>query len=258
MLPYIPQPSLSLGFFTIHAFGVLVAVAMLVGGAMVRRFALRHRLDPEIASRLVAWILTGGFLGAHLVDRLVYHPFETLVRPWMLLELWNGLSSFGGFLGAIVGAVLFVRRERLNTEAWRYLDAVAYGFPFGWIFGRLGCFLAFDHPGLPTRFVLGEVDASGVVRHNLGLEEALYTVVLAMVFALLGRRARAPGFFVGLLAILYAPVRFALDGLRVADVRYSGLTPGQFGAVALLAVGAFILARRTRTASASSAQAVAV
>lgn len=247
MIPYISQPALSLGLFTIHAFGVLVALAVLVGGRMVQRFALQHGLDPARAARLVSWILVGGFLGAHLVDRLIYHPVETLSRPWTLLELWNGLSSFGGFLGAIVGAALFFRREGLVTHAWRYLDAIAYGFPFGWIFGRLGCFLAFDHPGLPTRFVLGQADASGVVRHNLGLEEALFTVLLAAIFGWLGRRQRAPGFFVGLLAVLYAPVRFTLDGLRVADVRYGGLTPGQFGALALLVVGAAVLSHRNRS-----------
>lgn len=252
MIPYISQPSLSLGFFTVYAFGVLVAVAMLVGGRMVQRFALRNDLDSGVAARLVTWILVGGFLGAHLVDRLVYHPFETLARPWSLLELWNGLSSFGGFLGAITGAVLLVRRERLGAHAWRYLDAIAYGFPFGWVFGRLGCFLAFDHPGLPTRFALGQADASGVVRHNLGLEEALYTVALAAVFGVLGRRRHTPGFFVGLLAVLYAPVRFALDGLRVADVRYGGLTPGQFGALALLVVGAAVLLRHARIAASTA------
>ena len=246
MIPYIPQPAFSLGFLTIYAFGVLVAIAILVGERMIQRFARRHHLDPGTATRLVSWILAGGFIGAHLVDRLVYHPSETLARPWTLLEFWSGLSSFGGFLGAITGAALLVRRERLGASTWRYLDAVAYGFPFGWIFGRLGCFLAFDHPGLPTRFALGQADVNGVVRHNLGLEEALYTVGLAAVFAWLGRRRYAPGFFVGLLALLYAPVRFALDGLRVADVRYGGLTPGQFGAVALLVVGVVVLLRHAR------------
>lgn len=246
MIPYIAQPELSLGLFSIHAFGVLVAIAILVGGRMVQRFALQHDLEPAMAARLVSWILVGGFVGAHVVDRLVYHHVETLRHPWTFFAFWSGLSSFGGFLGAITGAVLFVRRERLGARAWRYLDAIAYGFPFGWIFGRLGCFLAFDHPGLPTRFALGEADASGVVRHNLGLEEALFAVVLATVFAWLGRRRRAPGFFVGMLAVLYAPVRFALDSLRVADVRYGGLTPGQFGALALLVVGTVVLLRHAR------------
>jgi phosphatidylglycerol:prolipoprotein diacylglycerol transferase len=243
VIPYFDQPSLPLGIITIHAFGVLVAAAMLVGMRMVRRRAQGDGLDPLLADRLVTWILLGGFIGAHLVDRLIYFPAETLARPVSLLRFWEGLSSFGGFLGAIVGAALFFRRTA-SEQRWRYLDAVAYGFPFGWIFGRLGCFVAFDHPGAPTKFFLGEMYRDHVVRHNLGLEEALYTVLIALLFHLLGRRGRRPpGFYVGLLAIVYAPVRFLFDFLRIVDVRYGGLTPGQWGALAVMGLGVFILVR---------------
>jgi phosphatidylglycerol:prolipoprotein diacylglycerol transferase len=249
-LPYIKQPSISLGPITIHAFGVLVAIAMLVGMRVVRKRAVSQALDGHTADRLVTWILIGGFIGAHLVDRLVYFPAETLAEPIRLLRFWEGLSSFGGFVGAVCAAWIFFRRGQ--PETWTYLDAVAYGFPFGWIFGRLGCFLAFDHPGLPTRFFLGEDDGSGVVRHNLGLEEALYTVLIAALFYVLGRRKRPGGFFVGMLALLYAPVRFLFDFLRTRDVRYLGLTPGQWGALALLGVGVFLVLRAQKKGEAAA------
>jgi phosphatidylglycerol:prolipoprotein diacylglycerol transferase len=179
------------------------------------------------------------------VDRLVYFPDQTLQHPQTILFFWQGLSSFGGFLGAIVAAFLFFRRvPEAAAQRWRYLDCIAWGFPFGWIFGRTGCFLAFDHPGSPTHFFLSEVDREGIVRHNLGLDEALYTIVIAAIFFVLGRRARrAPGFYVGLLAVLYAPVRFMFDFLRIVDVRYFGLTPGQWGAIALVVVGVLIVRR---------------
>lgn len=243
MIPYIAQPHFSLGPLTIHAFGVLVAVAMLVGMFFVRRRALADGLDPFVADRLVTWVLFAGFIGAHLVDRFVYYPAQTLAEPWRIVKVWEGLSSFGGFIGAIVGATLFFRRNS-TLPTWRYLDAVAYGFPFGWIFGRLGCSVAFDHPGLPTTFFLGEMDASGIVRHNLGFYEALYTILIAAFFHRVGRKARrAPGFYVGLLAIVYAPVRFLFDFLRTQDVRYFGLTPGQWGAIAVVLVGVLLIRR---------------
>jgi phosphatidylglycerol:prolipoprotein diacylglycerol transferase len=255
VLPYFQQPSLSLGPITIHAFGVLVAMAMLVGMRMVRRRAAADGLDPLLADRLVTWTLLGGFAGAHLVDRLIYYPAETMAEPIRLLKFWEGLSSFGGFLGAIVGAVLFFRRNS-DQPRWPYLDAVAWGFPFGWIFGRLGCFVAFDHPGDPTTFFLGQRYSDNIVRHNLGLEEALYTVVIAGLFYLLGRKARRPpGFYVGLLPLVYAPVRFLFDFLRIRDVRYGGLTPGQWGAFAVMGLGAFILVRAQKKGEAEASPA---
>jgi phosphatidylglycerol---prolipoprotein diacylglyceryl transferase len=247
VIPYFEQPRLHLGPITIHAFGVLVAAAVLVGYRLFRGQLRVRDLDRLIGDRLFSYIIVGGFVGAHLVDRLVYFPGETWEDPWSLLRFWEGLSSFGGFIGAVTGAWLFHldQRRKAQVDAWPYLDSVAFAFPFGWIFGRLGCFLAYDHRGSPTRFILGQRYHDGVIRHNLGLEEALFTIVLAAVFLLLSRRRRPDGFYVGLLALLYAPFRFALDFLRVVDVRYAGLTPGQWGALALLVVGGAIL--RTRT-----------
>ena len=210
------------------------------------RWRARHvGLDEAVAGRLVTWIVVSGFVGAHLVDRLVYFPAETLSAPWTRFLPWHGLSSMGGFLGAIAGALIFVRRAALKN-AWRYIDAVAYAFPFAWFIGRIGCFFAFDHPGRPTTFFLGQRYADGLVRHNLGLEEALLAALLAAGMYLLGRRPRAPGLLVGVLAVSYAVVRFALDTLRAVDVRYAGWTPGQFGALALLVVGLGVLLRAMR------------
>jgi phosphatidylglycerol:prolipoprotein diacylglycerol transferase len=274
MIPYFEQPELQLGPLTIHAFGVLVAAAVLVGYRVFGRQLRERKLDPVLGDRLFSFIVVGGFVGAHLIDRLVYFPGKTLHDPWSLLKFWEGLSSFGGFVGAVVGAWLFTRRrhtpepetqspapaaadgtispaptapDRTRSAAparqntWPYLDAVAYAFPFGWILGRIGCFVAYDHPGSPTGFFLGQRYWDGVVRHNLGLEEALYTVLVAALFWVLGRRPRPSGFYLGLLPLVYAPFRFALDFMRLVDVRYFGLTPGQWGALALLALGAHLL-----------------
>jgi phosphatidylglycerol:prolipoprotein diacylglycerol transferase len=248
MIPYFNQPRLDLGPLAIHAFGVLVAAAVLVGIRVIKIRSAKDGLDALLAQQLTSWILVGGFLGAHLVDRLVYFPAETLEDPLSLLFFWEGLSSFGGFAGALTGIALFLRSHSLDGKTWRYLDVVAYAFPFGWVFGRLGCFLAFDHPGSPTRFILGQEYRDGVVRHNLGLEEAIYTLVIVLVFLALGRSRRPAGVFVGGLALLYAPFRFSLDFLRKIDVRYFGFTPAQYGSVALAICGIAILVRAHRRA----------
>ncbi len=241
MLPYLVQPVVHLGPITIHAFGVLVALAVLVGSAMARRRARATELPTRLIDDLLAWTLVGGFLAGHVLDQLFYFPRETLANPVRLLRIWDGLSSFGGFLGGVAGATAFLARRRYAGVRWAALDAVAYGFPFGWFFGRLGCFVAFDHPGVATHFILGERYVDGVVRHNLGLEEALFIALVAALFHALGRTARPAGFFVGLLAMLYAPVRFGLDALRIDDARYFGLTPAQYGAAGLLLVGSGIM-----------------
>jgi phosphatidylglycerol:prolipoprotein diacylglycerol transferase len=246
MIPYFTQPQLQLGPIAIHAFGVLVACAVLVGTTIVRRRAEQQGLPEREVGRFLSWVLLGGFAGAHLVDRLVYFPGETLADPLSLLRFWESLSSFGGFIGGTAGALLFFRRHAALGSTWRYVDSIAYAFPFGWTLGRAGCFVAFDHPGRATTFLLGQVYKDGIVRHNLGLDEAIYTAGIAVLFHALGRRRRVPGFFLGLFMMLYAPFRFAADFLRIVDVRYGGLTPGQYGCIVLALAGAAILVARRR------------
>lgn len=147
-------------------------------------------------------------------------------------------------VGRFLMWVLLFRRHAAPDSTWKCVDSFAYAFPFDWLVGRAGCFVAFDHPGRATTFLLGQAYKDGVVRHNLGLDEAIYTVLLAALFHLLGRRPRAPGFFLGLFMILYAPFRFSADFLRIVDVRYQGLTPGQYGCIALALAGAAILITR--------------
>lgn len=248
MIPYIQQPELHLGPITIHAFGALVATGILLALRIIRRRAPEQGLDPVLAERLAMRMVIIGFIVAHVFDRIAYYPRDVLANPLSLLYIWESISSFGGFLGGALIAVWFVRRHRAGAEGWRYLDLIAYAFPSAWFFGRMGCTLAFDHPGFQTTFFLAERYTDHVVRHNLGLDEALYTLPLIALFYWLGRhkKPRPPGFYVGLLAVAYAPVRFLLDFLRWDDARYFGFTPGQYGSVVLLAVGLVILGMASR------------
>lgn len=243
MIPYFEQPRLHLGPITIHAFGVLVALGILLAFRLIRTRAPRIGLDSVLAEQLAMRMVVFGFIVAHVFDRIAYFPHDVLARPWSLLFIWESISSFGGFLGATLVAVWFVHRHRDKALGWRYLDLIAWAFPAAWMLGRTGCFVAFDHPGYPTTFFLGQRYVDHVVRHNLGLYEALGTIPLLIAFQWLGRKPRTPGFFVGLLALAYAPMRFFLDTLRWDDIRYFGFTPGQYGSVVLAAVGFFILYR---------------
>jgi phosphatidylglycerol---prolipoprotein diacylglyceryl transferase len=246
MIPYFEQPQLHLGPITIHAFGALIATGILLAFRVIRNRAPRDGLDPVLAERLAMRMVIVGFIMAHIVDRLAYYPRDVLANPLSLLYIWQSISSFGGFIGAVLVAFLFMRSHRGNL-GWRYLDLIAYAFPLAWMFGRMGCTVAFDHPGLETHFFLGERYSDHVVRHNLGLDEALYTAVLVLLFHQLGKgKPRAPGFFVGLLPLVYAPVRFLLDFLRIDDARYFGLTPGQYGSVLLVVAGTTVIHRAVR------------
>ena len=107
MLPYFEQPVWQIGPLAIHAFGVAVAVAAWFGLTIVQQRFDRLGLDPVLGQRLGGWMLVGGILGAHLFSVLLYFPHELRADPWLILRIWEDISSFGGLLGGLAAALLF-------------------------------------------------------------------------------------------------------------------------------------------------------
>lgn len=241
MLPYIEQPVLDLGFYRIEAFPVLVGAALVTEFQIVMRRAPRHGIDRHTASSLLGWAIFLGLVGAHLFDVVAYTPQRLLENPFELLRFWGGISSFGGMLGGLLGVYVVMRRRKMPArDMLRFVDCLLFALPFTLALGRLGCALKHDHPGITSTHWLAVAFPDGA-RFDLGMLEFLYASLLAVLFALLGRRRWPDGFFIGLFFAAYGPVRFALDALRVSEARYFDWTPGQYLSLAATAAGLWTL-----------------
>ncbi len=271
MIPYVEQPTLSIGPITIAAFGVIVATSVMVGLAIGRRRFQYLGLDPTFGESFAWWTVVGGFLGAHLFSVVLYFPEKVVDNPLVLFKLWEDISSFGGIVGGALAIWLFLRRRGAGLTAamkWAYVDVAAFVFPISLTIGRLACSIAHDHPGTITRFPLAISLArpeaqdyiAGVYTaaaraaelppvpalarlgfHDLGWYEFVFlSLIVVPIILLLDRRERRlgvhrPAAFLLTFIALYMPVRFLLDFLRVSDVRYAGLTPAQWAALVALA-----------------------
>ncbi len=252
VIPYFETPSIPLfGDLAIHGFGVLVAIGFWVGTWLATVKCRRDGLNPDIPGSLVGYLIVATFVGGHLFHAFFYewdHYKDNLVE---LLYFWDGLSSTGGLLCAIGVSIWFLKVKN-KVDILPYGDALIWGLMTGWIFGRLGCFVAHDHPGMVSEFALavqGICPASGesTACHDLGLYEAMWAMVCASAFHVLDRKPRAPGFFMTLMCLFYGPYRFLSDFLRhpLTDERYFGLTPAQYFAIGLTILG-IVLFRATR------------
>jgi phosphatidylglycerol:prolipoprotein diacylglycerol transferase len=284
MIPYIHVPDLKVGPLTLHPFGLLVATGVIVGTWLVTRRARSRGVDVDKLNSFISWVLVAGFLGGHMLDQIFYHWADFVKRPWSLFLLYEGLSSFGGFTGAVIGGTLWkyfearpwfhipivgitipkFRRRPATLPLLAFSDLMLSVFPVAWVFGRSGCSVVHDHPGMfaPPETLLAV--AYGPVSHvhkilsfgdgnlelrwgtkpqfDLGLLEMMFTLILASMIALTWRRKLTTGTYSAVTALAYAPVRFAMDYLRVRDVdqadpRYGGLTPAQWLCVVLFVFG---------------------
>ncbi len=246
MIPYFDGHLFDIAGVPIHMFGVLVAIGVILGDRIVVARGVQRGMEAKDVKFLNARIVIWGFVVAHWVSVIFYFPERIKQSPLILVNFWAGLSSFGGFLGALLAFIYYTRKEKI--PALPYADAVGLGLAVGWIFGRTGCFTAHDHPGLRTTFFLGVRYPEGT-RHDLGLDELLFTIVMTAILFAYARKPRVPGRVIGLFATMYAPVRFGLDFLRARDVerpdeRYFQLTPAQWACLATIAVGVWLLTRK--------------
>jgi phosphatidylglycerol:prolipoprotein diacylglycerol transferase len=252
VFPYVQEPVIHAFGQTITGFQFLVFAAVIAGYQIVLRRAVRLGWDAELVMSLLLWTIFLGFVGSHVFDTLLYEREALRRNPLVLLELWGTMSSYGGLIGGIAGALWTMRRRGLSpARMFAFMDVVAYAFPFAWIFGRLGCTLAHDHPGIASTSWLAVRFPSGP-RYDLGLLEFLYTLFISALFVAFDRRPRPTGFFIGLFFTLYGPVRFALDALRTGDERYLGWTPGQYVSIAATLAGAALTWRLWTNAKAAS------
>jgi len=168
MIPYIYFPHFSVGPLTIQVWGLMVALGFLIGATVSARMIKKQGLDAVMLWDLLVWILIASMVGARLFHILFYEPSYYFAHPFEIMAIWNGgMSSMGGFAGAVIASIWFLRRR--HVDVWKYADAAIFGLPLGYGIGRIGCFFIHDHPGTATDFFLGIRYPDGMIRHDLGL-----------------------------------------------------------------------------------------
>lgn len=269
-VPYFQLGSLG----PIESFGVIVAAGVLIGAALLRRYAEWHGVDDEHIRGLTGWIMVSGFLGAHVFDVLAYQWKDLMRDPILLVKIWSGISSYGGFLGGAMGFAIYVWWKRLPVRLMA--DIAIVGLLPAFSIGRIACTAVSDHvgaavkdPGVWYSFLAMEYprsaathaniahlfqqrpDADHVLAWNLGLVELAYLIpVNALVLWLAFRAAKRPsaGLVAVLTGLLYAPVRFFLDYLRPenSDPRHFGLTFAQWASILAFGVSVYVAGRLLR------------
>ncbi len=278
LIPYIVAPEIPLAFLeyvpflnelidpqsppSIKPFGTLVALGVYIGSVLSLQRTRERGLAPRQMSDFLFWVTIFGFVISHLLDAVFYHPQTVLRDPLYLLRIWEGLSSYGGFIGATVG--VFAWRFYRKKRPLEFVDICASVMPLAWVFGRMGCSVVHDHPGaisdawFAVKFPnvvcpVGFPPDAVCGRFDLGLIEMVLTIPLAVGCLWLWHRQpfRANGFYIGFILAAYAPVRFALDFLRLSpeaavfrgatDPRYGGLTPAQWACFLGLGVGLVLM-----------------
>jgi phosphatidylglycerol:prolipoprotein diacylglycerol transferase len=272
-------------FGLLVATGVVVGTYLATWRARRRGFDL-ELLNSFITWMLVVGFICGHVLDEifYHPDEIVRDPLS-LFKLWAGLSSFGGLTGaligiilwkyFDYIPYGTPGGWGFVKNAK-PRPIMPFADLILSVYPVAWCFGRSGCSSVHDHPGDvaganaflavefpnanpnfsgppgeshvwgPIHFVEGKLIHGHFPRYDLGLLELLFTIILAAIIATTWNKKTLTGTYIVVTSLAYAPVRFAMDFLRIrgtdgADPRYGGLTPAQWEAVALFLLGLYML-----------------
>jgi phosphatidylglycerol:prolipoprotein diacylglycerol transferase len=260
------SPEIIPGFPLLRWYGLMYIVAFAIAFLLFRHQVKKGELE-KAEGRGVAiteddvvsfftWGIFGLLIGARIFATLVYDTTgDYWHKPWLIFWPfgesggWTGLqgmSYHGGFIGGLVGMILWSIRHKRPFFAW--CDVMAASIPLGYTFGRIGNFLNGELFGRVTTSPLGMIfpnaerfklsegwvqatvaklgmhipDGAELVnlpRHPSQLYEAFFEgiVLWAIIWFIFRKRKPFNGFLTAVYTIGYGLVRFVIEYFREPD-----------------------------------------
>ena len=221
------------GVVHIRSYGLLLAVAFLVGTWLALRDARRRQLDEDKVITVILAALIAGVLGARAL--YVIEHITEFRHGWMgVLALWQGgLTLYGGVIAGAVVGLLAARQAGLPM--WIVADALTPSVALGTGFGRIGCYLNGCCYGRPTHLPWGvrfpadsfaSLEFGNVAVHPAQLYFSALGFGLFTLLWSIRKRVATPGVLFWTFVALFAFLRIPLDLTRAYEPEAQAFTIG--------------------------------
>lgn len=250
-IPSPPANTFDIGPLTIHYYGILIGLGVVVAAIVTQRRYARFGGDPTILDSVILWTVIIGFAGA----RLAYvstHTARYAGRWYAVFFIWEGgLALYGGLTAGALAAVYMLRKHHGNFPM--FADAIAVGLPLAQAIGRFGNYFNQELFGTPSTLPWAvEIDIANrpaeyidfATFHPTFLYEALWNVFITVpVILYLERKNKlARGASFPVYMILYGIIRFLTELLRTdTTFRLLGISRNGYVSLAAIIGGAVLL-----------------
>jgi phosphatidylglycerol---prolipoprotein diacylglyceryl transferase len=258
--PDIGPVAISLGPLVVRWYALAYVLGIVFGFFYMKRLVANARLwggrAPGITAEQLDDLFLYGVLGVIIGGRAGYVLFYDLpmflANPLEIFAVWHGGMSFhGGFLGVIIGAWIFARKNNVRLD--RLLDLGGAAVPIGLGLGRLANFVNGELYGrisdVPWAIVFP--DGGPFPRHPSQLYEAVLEGLILFGVAFFATHKlnalQRPGLTAGIFATGYSASRIIVEFFREPDVQigyiFGFITMGMVLSLPLLAVGVWLIGR---------------
>ncbi|HEV8385599.1 MAG TPA: prolipoprotein diacylglyceryl transferase [Candidatus Acidoferrales bacterium] len=237
---------IQIGPITLHTYGTLLAVAVLLGLWLARRNAMEDGLDGDRVWNLGVYAVLAGLVVAKVW--LIFADWGYyMANPreiFALSTLQSGGTFYGGVLGALVMVLVYARYAKLPFLP--LADAYAPCVALGAMLGRLGCFSAGCCYGKATQVAWGVTFTSqyahdlvgtplNIRLHPTQLYDSFAAAGIFIVLLLMRKRRRFTGQLWAMFMILYGAMRFTTEFFR-GDPGRTELFGGAFSLMQVVSV----------------------
>ncbi len=219
-----PPRTLELGPLTIHYYGLIIAVGLLLAVWYCCRRSKEFGLTEDNVLDGLILVLPIAIVCARAYYCIfAWHEFAD--DPISVFYIWNGgIAIYGGVLGAILGMWIFSRWKKLKLTA--VLDLVLMGFLIGQSIGRWGNFMNREAFGARTDsfFRMGlysTLTGETTYFHPTFLYESAWNLVGFILIHFLSKKRKYDGQVALYYAAWYGLGRCIIEGLRM-DSLYWG------------------------------------
>lgn len=239
---------LTVGPFTLHTYGLLVALGFLAAYQVARRNFEKANLPASLNERLFMGMMISAIVGARLLYVLLEDHDNFFADPLSFFRIWEGgLVFFGGFIAGFFFLVFTLKRESLDFLF--VVDQYVAPVLLAQSIGRLGCLAAGCCYGKPTASWVGLV-----FRHPETLAPRFVPLLPTQLYSSFGdlllfwgaltlqRKHPRPGTLWAYYLVSYGLFRFIIEFLR-GDFRgaiVGGLQPSQWISLVLIGCGLFL------------------
>jgi prolipoprotein diacylglyceryl transferase len=231
----------------IRWYGLLIALAVLIGTMLALREAKRKGMKEETLIDFLLFAVPAAIVGARAYYVVFMWDYYSKNPDQILNIRGGGLAIHGVILGGAITAIIFAKIRKVNF--WTLADIVAPSLILGQAIGRWGNFANNEAHGGPTDLPWG-ILVDGVKVHPTFLYESFWNL-LVFFFLLWYRRKKATveGEVFVLYLMLYSAARFFIEGLRTDSLMIGSFRTAQLISIVIIAIGAVFLYIRKRKAA---------
>ena len=237
---------LHLGPFEIRYYGLVYVIGFLLAYYFLNKKKKDLNLTKDDVESYILYLMISVIVGARLFEVLFWEPGYYFSNPIKILAIWEGGMAFHGSLVGVVLVTYFFCKRKKSSFA-KLADIIVIPAVFALALGRIANFINGELWGTVTNVSwCVKFSAADGCRHPSQLYGALKRFIIFGVLLALNRKKHKPGFLFWIFIFLMGVGRFFLDFVR-EDLRFLGLSLGQYFSLAMVIISLIVLAKYYRT-----------